>query len=411
MLTRYYIILKIVKILYNEIYSTNLFTNLFYNVSIFFREIQKKKECLKQQIVTQKYFKEKEPRFLTFAEKELIHKLHQSNPDEWTVEKLSESFPALPEAIQKILRSKWSPESAKKILEYDNLAIKNWKKFRAGKLPLNPILSEHLMKFKDRKINLTDRESLAEQFVPKLEFQKPKSQLFSSIIQTYLDEKQSHAKLLSQEDNSNKIADKSDHSENHNLQIASTTTDSPAVVKNTDKFTLNKKRSLIQSQTDLQKFDVNRKKEKLLTFNEFVKVKLEDIYKESPEEGTTLLNVYRKEMDASQETQTARVATASDNAVIYAKEDTPSKSVQKSNKDVSIVFEDRDKDFNIIGADDNLLDTSIKVWNKKVDTELSYTKPIKITKQLYKPGMTYRISDCYYDDDGEFLYRVPGVYS
>lgn len=385
---------------------------IYYNVSIFFREIQKKKERLKQQIVTQKYFKEKEPRFLTFAEKELIHKLHQSNPDEWTVEKLSESFPALPEAIQKILRSKWSPESAKKVLEYDNVAIKNWKKFRAGKLPLNPILSEHLMKFKDRKINLIDRESLAEQFVPKLEFQKPKSQLFSSIIQTYLDEKQSHAKLLSQEDNSNKIADKSDHSENHNLQIASTTTDNPVVVKNTDKFTLNKKRSLIlQSHTDLQKFDVNRKKEKLLTFNEFVKVKLEDIYKESPEEGTTLLNVYRKEMDASQETQTAGVATASDNAVIYAKEDTPSKSVQKSNKDVSIVLEDRDKDFNIVGADDNLLDTSIKVWNKKVDTELSYTKPIKIAKQLYKPGMTYRISDCYYDDDGEFLYRVPGVYS
>lgn len=366
---------------------------------------------LKQQIVVQKYFKEKEPRFLTYAEKELIRKLHQSNPDEWTVEKLSNSFPALPEVIQKILRAKWSPKSVEKVLEYDNVAIENWKKFRAGKLPLNPILSEHLMKFKDRKINLTDRELLAEQFVPKLEFKKPKSQLFSSIIQTYLDEKQSHTRLLSQENNSSKITDESDHSEKQNLLIASTTIDNPAV-KNTKKSVLNKEQSLIlQSHTDSQKFDVNRKKEKLFTFNEFVKVKLEDIYKESPEEGATLLNVYRKQMEASQETQTAEVATASDNAVIYAKEDTPSESVQKFNENVSIVPKDRDKDFNIIGADDNLLDTSIKVWNKKVDTELSYTKPIKIAKHLYKPGMTYRISDCYYDDDGEFLYRVPGVYS
>jgi len=394
------------------------FMNVGMSHKMYEKEMRTKKERLKQQIVIQKYFKEKEPRFLTFVEREMIHKLHNHNPEEWTAEKLSESFPAMPETIQKILRTKWSPKSVEKVMAYDNVVVKNWEKFRAGKLPLNPILSEHLMKFKDRKIILTDRESLAEQFVPKQTFKKPKSQLFSSIIQTYLDEKESDTKLLSQEANSSKVVDKSDYSENHNLLIASTTANSPTTVQNTiqntKKFALNQEQSLtLQSYTDSQNLNVPlaNKKEKLLTFDEFVKKKLKDIHKESPEEGATLLNVYKKQMDASRETQTSEVTTESDNAVIYAEEDTPSKIIRRSNKDVTISPQDMNKNFNIVGTDDNLLDTSIKMWKKKVDTELNYAKPIKIAKHLYKPGMTYRINDCYYDDDGEFLYRVPGVHS
>lgn len=34
---------------------------------------------------------------------------------------------------------------------------------------------------------------------------------------------------------------------------------------------------------------------------------------------------------------------------------------------------------------------------------------IKIPKRLFQQGATYKMDDCYYDDDGEFLYRVPGM--
>ncbi|KYQ58063.1 hypothetical protein ALC60_03115 [Trachymyrmex zeteki] len=387
------------------------FMNVGISHKMYEREKQSRKERLKQQIVIQKYFKEKEPRFLTFSEKELINKLHNFNPEEWTIEKLSESFPALPETIQKILHTKWSPKSVEKVVAYDNVVKRNWEKFRMGELLLNPILSEHLTKFKDRKIISTDRELLAKQFVSTPEFKKPKSQLFSSIVQISLDEKQGDMKL-SQEHNSSKLTDKSNH-ENQNLLTASTTTDSMAVTKSTERtFTLNKKLSST-SRIDSQEHDVpfTKKKGKLLTFDEFVKVKLKDINEESPEEGTTLLNTYRKQIDSSQEMQSIEIATASDNAVIYPKEDALSKIVRQPEKDVSINSKDKNRNFNIIEADDNLLNTSIKAWNKKVDVELNYAKPIKIAKHLYKPGMTYRISDCYYDDDGEFLYRVPSVHS
>lgn len=34
---------------------------------------------------------------------------------------------------------------------------------------------------------------------------------------------------------------------------------------------------------------------------------------------------------------------------------------------------------------------------------------IRIPRRLQKEGATYKMGDCYYDDDGEFLYRVPGM--
>lgn len=34
---------------------------------------------------------------------------------------------------------------------------------------------------------------------------------------------------------------------------------------------------------------------------------------------------------------------------------------------------------------------------------------LKIPRNLKKKGATYQLDDCFYDDDGEFLYRVPGM--
>lgn len=63
------------------------------------REITRMKEKEKLQIVYQKYFKKNMPNFLTWNDREQIKFLHRTNPEEWTLEKLSESFPALPNVI------------------------------------------------------------------------------------------------------------------------------------------------------------------------------------------------------------------------------------------------------------------------------------------------------------------------
>lgn len=40
---------------------------------------------------------------------------------------------------------------------------------------------------------------------------------------------------------------------------------------------------------------------------------------------------------------------------------------------------------------------------------LMYPEKIRIPKGKFKRGCTYKLKDCYYDDSGLFLYRVPGM--
>lgn len=42
-------------------------------------------------------------------------------------------------------------------------------------------------------------------------------------------------------------------------------------------------------------------------------------------------------------------------------------------------------------------------------SHLIYPDKIVIPNKIYKKGYTYKLNDCYYDCDGEFLYRVPGM--
>lgn len=59
--------------------------------------IQEKEKYL---IVKRKYFKEKVPNFLTYSDKQQIKYLYNTDPEMWTIEKLSEGFPALPDTIK-----------------------------------------------------------------------------------------------------------------------------------------------------------------------------------------------------------------------------------------------------------------------------------------------------------------------
>lgn len=53
---------------------------------------------------------------------------------------------------------------------------------------------------------------------------------------------------------------------------------------------------------------------------------------------------------------------------------------------------------------------SVKVVKNSRDlSHLIYPEKIKIPKKHYKKGHTYKLNDCFYDSDGIFLYRVPGM--
>ncbi|XP_035720082.1 uncharacterized protein LOC118440733 isoform X2 [Vespa mandarinia] len=382
------------------------------------REVIKNRIKLKNQIVATKYFKkDKDPNFLTSVEKDQILKLHQNNPEEWTVEMLSKSFPALPNTIKKILKSNWSYKSVKRILQYDATVINNWKLFKTGKLSVSPVLREHLAKFKDRKIVLPNRHLLAEKLIPpKSELPKPKSTFFTNIVQSYLDQNRSdqcNNKIL--QNNTEAITD---------TNLLNNTINNNTISKNMlDKGSPMKQKILHKDNIALIGYNSVSSKNKI-TFDEFAKKELTKIYAKCPEEGITLLNAYKNQLKKLDNTfpdinddivQSEHIKALKEKEVEENKEkeveEKKELSFSTSNQEKTLTSIKKSEPPQLVPTDknDSKLDTYVKAWNKKIEEHEVYSRPIQIPQNIYQKGKTYRISDCYYDDDGEFLYRVPGV--
>lgn len=78
-------------------------------------------------------------------------------------------------------------------------------------------------------------------------------------------------------------------------------------------------------------------------------------------------------------------------------------------EEVAQVERDTIPDVKTIVKRENFNPGLLKFEDKKVFERLAVTEHIKIPKSVWKEGSVYKLSDCFYDDSGEFLYRVPGL--
>lgn len=353
----------------------------FYNIHE--REQHSSKEMCKNQIVEKKYFKEtKDPNFLTSIERHKIRELHRNNPEEWTVERLSESFPALPETIKKILKSNWLPDSIEKVVQYDTTVKNNWEQFQTGSIPVNPILRKHLEKFKDRQIVLPNKDLLANIIMqPKFTLPKPKSKYFSGLIESDLNHNKNNQYDKEGLQDGKKIANKN----------ISEDMDKEILVKNNNLLA-------IKNSSQLK----NKVSQEKLTWNEFAKRELPKIYENCPEKAITLLQVYKKQY----ESQNTSATSIEENVV-------ESKNIKTNKEETTLHFSNKNDTSCVSIVPEELidinLDTYIKARNSKISDNETYSLPIKIPENIYQKDKIYRVNDCYYDDNGQFLYRIPGV--
>lgn len=319
------------------------------------QELEARKEQERYFMIKQKYFKEKLPNFLTMNDKLQIKYLHNSDPEQWTVEKLAESFPALPHIIsvsifyvigaiytnlvsycfQKILKSNWRKKNVDRIKSHDQTVSENWEKFKSGQLKDLPSdLVEHLKKFTRRTVNTESYDpSLYESITNETSVAKPKLKKteFSDIITSY-----------------EKITSKQNEKE--------TSED----VK------------LLETSEPIQSLE--KKSRSRITLPQ-LKKEIETAVKEGkPVTETELLIL--------QEVQTGD----SRNKIVELKEDIF--AIQQRVEKPSQVAKSK---------------------SKKDYSFLDYPLKIKIPAKVYKPGYTYKLNDCYYDEQGVFLYRVPGM--
>lgn len=297
-------------------------------------------------IVGNKYFKTKQLNFLTWSEKEQIRYLHGFDPEEWNIDKLTESFPADRYTIAKIVKIKWQPKDGKRMERHDAAVKENWAMFCSGRIRnIDAGFAQHLNKFVQRNVDRGDAEIRPKFAVkPLYEIRPLPEGEFSAIITSCKKYQQKHQEdsesqqVLLAEDNEN-LPDNmhapyvSQHMPKQDTFLL------PGSVQNTQHATL----SEIKRQAKGPSITSNRDRElqgevTALDLGTGIVDKLENIHKKY---------------------ETAPYTESSNDARDAKKEDI--------------------KEF------------------------------IKIPKKLHKKGSTYQVDDCFYDDDGEFLYRVPGM--
>ncbi|KAJ8910075.1 hypothetical protein NQ315_012852 [Exocentrus adspersus] len=297
------------------------------------RETEAAVEREKLYMIRQKYFKEKHVNFLTFNEKEQIRYLYNTNCEEWTVEKLAESFPALPQDIKKILRAKWTMKTSR-IINHDMCVQKNWIRFKNGEISgLPQELIDHLNKFTNRDLHLKSYQvhPVKDDVVAST---KLESAQFLEIISSYRELKTSNrmhelTKQVNTEASNNMCSD---------LEV-----DQNKI--NNDPITLHQLQKTIES--NLHSGKGLSEDDKLL------------------------------------------VKTAN-----------PQVDINETNQ---IHLED-------IIDDKYETNESVLLENRYCYNHLIYPQKIVIPKNLRKIGYIYKLNDCYYDHEGYFLYRVPGIY-
>lgn len=346
------------------------------------REMERQREKIKLKIIERKYFRTKQqPSFLTWAEKEQIRHLNRNDPEQWNVQRLAESFPATTDTILKILKAKWTPNSMKRVQTHDESIKKNWQAFKANKFEnLDPELKEHLEKFSQRKFSsLKNAYALSKNDQIKFQFPKPKHQEFSHIISsckpwmkaTEIAENKSEQIEADERGNMALMVNETSMAQKIELPINFRS-------RNMRCDEIQKKLGIDVEKTDEDNFHIGFPKEpnsvKSLHKQSNIKpaIGLEDY-----EEIDLCYSQYSKE--------SSEVESVSDEGDVQIINMSPAQKITK--------YEVKAKSSNISDG---------------LDLE-PFVDKIVIPAEVRKKGAMYKVNDCFYDDNGYFLFKVPGL--
>ncbi|XP_014283861.1 neugrin [Halyomorpha halys] len=147
--------LQIIKKDHPDIENTNIteesLDNLESGIVALNKRLEKNHRVADLKKIERKFFrKEPYPNFLTWSEKEQIRFLYNSDSTTWSLDKLSECFPATADIIKKLIKSQWKPMTPQRIVNHDTSVKNNWKAFETGQLKLPHFYNDHIKNFISR---------------------------------------------------------------------------------------------------------------------------------------------------------------------------------------------------------------------------------------------------------------------
>lgn len=338
------------------------FTKLHKMYDDFERDSTFNDDKIRQSIIKQKYFKEKHVNFLTWTEKDQMRSLHAKDPDTYTIEHLSNSFPATPDIVAKVITAKWYPNDVKRVEKHDEAVKRSWEAFRKNEIDdLSPELVKHLKRFSDRKIhNTADSISLKAITANQFQFPKPKRTEFASIITSCKPKpKESETKAIEEAKQPAAPA------------IGESMSLSAAPANDKDSFMLSE-----------------IKDRKLYKFEDIVRKKKLKAAQPKEEEPVSMSPFQNDDSFATITLTTEDVDVDVLKAQDVAPSPKPNEPVQKYQESIGSVHQQRRQPMAIANT---------------------VQERIKIPKELRKKNATYQFKDCFYDSRGSLMYRVPGL--
>ncbi|CAL8143802.1 unnamed protein product [Orchesella dallaii] len=341
-------------------------------------ESERLKTNIKRQTMFRKHFRDLEPRevsLLTWAEKENIRYLNETDPGRWTPEAISEAYPISPHGVHKLLKSSLRLRRSKDVLKHDELIAQRIKDIKTGKVPMTPDLEERLkirdaipLRVGDLGMTAADMIELSYCKVPKVlgEFAK----LVASPV-------------------------KEDSSKEEKEQVVKYIKDGEYY--NPSELSC----SNPEIKPEMTKHELSRivHPKKVMTFGEFeFKMKKKAAVESLSADMNYMLNL---KTQSGQKPNTENILSQSEIELPNNEESSfPSKIHKYKAPDetgtVSVTVEG--KEGYIYQPDTG--------YQKPYEASPEIQERITIPDELRKPGATYKVGDCYYDEDGEFLYRV-----
>jgi len=135
---------------------------------------------MRRQKMKRKHFniyEEREVNLLTWAEKEHIRYMHQTDPNQWTPEVLAECYPISPSGIEKLLASTFKPTTLEELRRHDSKVAAKIRDITSGKIPMTEELKHKMtarsnVPFSPGAVPDTQKHLLAPKIQRMGEFQK-----------------------------------------------------------------------------------------------------------------------------------------------------------------------------------------------------------------------------------------------
>ncbi|XP_077518688.1 uncharacterized protein LOC144128824 [Amblyomma americanum] len=324
-------------------------------------ELRSERRRVRNAIIRRKYFKvQPETNLLTWAAKQQIHYLHSLDPEEWTAEAISQCFPISVQGAKKLLMSRFTTATPERIAEHDREVQLKWKALKTGKgdEKISPITKQLYLDGK-----LREDQSYVNKALP-------------------VPQEGSHTKAV-------QLSNLAPKPGQYSKLIASY-----MKLKNPEKRLPNKN----DTQADLEQ-------------------EYDDVYTEDVASATTLRKLGRRGAHVQvQEYKSAAISKSDTNASVHTMRTTPIPHSSAENENSASTLESfapqNSETFDILEAierkDERFQQASSGVTEGPgVDGEV-LNRRVRIPAHLKKRGSTtYRVGNCYYDNDGEILYKIP----